>query len=527
MRLPTSAITLPGRWSTAPACPSARRSWSLTVLHGTVTLSAPVTSSPTGPVTYYFFGPVVGTGTVLGTDQPTNTIQGLDLNTYNTLLKIGPLTNVQVTGPGIDPGSTVTVIKLSLQNGVPVVTLSTSPGRQPDFRGRRLVRLHVWLCHAQSDRRRRLRATARRRATHRRLPARDAVAARRRPALDLYRRQHHNQIYRRHRGQRQHLHQAERAGAPGAPGRLHPGKQQHQPDGHLRGGQLHALASCRPVGGQPISQPVAERADRWQPGGTVVNPSGTKYACSPSSSFTVRPASTRSRSRGPGSGSTVLIDAVGFQTGGLADGTATAKAPGDGRVPGPASQRLGRQAPWHRCSSTVLRPIRQSLERPHRPPDPDPHRKGVARALRAGQRRAREDESRCGDLQPPGHQRQAGMCCVPGSAASMWIRSHSTSAPHCRDDSPGSGPSGADQRPWRQETELTPFFYVHFFHSGQLAAGGPGGGGGFEGVVEGGEVVFEERAEGGSGTPRTRQRRCRSSSGASRSGPRWSTSGRR
>ena len=92
--------------------------------HGTVTLSAPVTSSPTGPATYYFFGPVVGTGTVLGAGQPTNTIQGLDMDTYDTLLKIGPLTNVQVTGPGIDPGSTVTVAELFLQNGVPVVVLS-------------------------------------------------------------------------------------------------------------------------------------------------------------------------------------------------------------------------------------------------------------------------------------------------------------------------------------------------------------------------------------------------------------------
>jgi len=53
-----------------------------------------------------------------------NTIEDLDMNTYNTLLKIGPLTNVQVTGPGIDPGSTVTVLSLSLNDGVPVVTLS-------------------------------------------------------------------------------------------------------------------------------------------------------------------------------------------------------------------------------------------------------------------------------------------------------------------------------------------------------------------------------------------------------------------
>jgi hypothetical protein len=92
--------------------------------NGTVTLSAPLTSSPKGTVTYYFFGPVVGTGTVLGAGQPKNTIQGLDMNTYETLLNIGPLTNVQVTGPGIGPGTKVTVLGLTLKDGVPVVTLS-------------------------------------------------------------------------------------------------------------------------------------------------------------------------------------------------------------------------------------------------------------------------------------------------------------------------------------------------------------------------------------------------------------------
>ena len=92
--------------------------------HGTVTLSAPVTSYTPGPATYYFFGPVVGTGTVLGAGQPTNTIQGLDMDTYYTLLKLGLLTNVQVTGPGIDPGTPVTVADLFLKNGVPVVVLS-------------------------------------------------------------------------------------------------------------------------------------------------------------------------------------------------------------------------------------------------------------------------------------------------------------------------------------------------------------------------------------------------------------------
>ncbi len=94
--------------------------------NGTVTLSAPVTSTTDKPVTYDFFGPVVGTGTVLGAGQPKNTIQGLDMNTYNTLNQIGPLTKVQVTGPGIDPGTTVTVTVLSIENGVPVVTLSSN-----------------------------------------------------------------------------------------------------------------------------------------------------------------------------------------------------------------------------------------------------------------------------------------------------------------------------------------------------------------------------------------------------------------
>ena len=88
-------------------------------LHGTVTLSAPVTSSPNGPVTYYFFGPVVGTGTVLGAHQPKDTIQGLDMDTYNTLLQIGLLSNVQVTGPGIDTRNPVTVQKLSCRMAFP------------------------------------------------------------------------------------------------------------------------------------------------------------------------------------------------------------------------------------------------------------------------------------------------------------------------------------------------------------------------------------------------------------------------
>ncbi|QEH39071.1 hypothetical protein OJF2_76830 [Aquisphaera giovannonii] len=94
--------------------------------NGTVTLSSPLTKIPPGlkSYTYSFYGPVVGTGTVLGAGQPANTIRGLDPDAYNTLLKLGPLSNVQVTGPGIDPGEVVTVAAMFVQDGVPVVVLS-------------------------------------------------------------------------------------------------------------------------------------------------------------------------------------------------------------------------------------------------------------------------------------------------------------------------------------------------------------------------------------------------------------------
>ncbi|WP_165226959.1 hypothetical protein [Aquisphaera insulae] len=91
---------------------------------GTVTLSAPLQQSAPGPATYYFYGPIVGTGKVLGAGQATNTIVGLDLDTYNTLLQVGPLTNVQVTGPGIPTGSVVKISTMFLNDGVPVVALS-------------------------------------------------------------------------------------------------------------------------------------------------------------------------------------------------------------------------------------------------------------------------------------------------------------------------------------------------------------------------------------------------------------------
>ena len=116
----------PGTLVNGPGIPIGTTVLTVDSVNGTVTLSTPLTSSPQGQVTFYFFGPVVGTGTVLGVNQPKNTIQGLDMNTYDTLQMLGTLTNVQVTGPGIDPGSTVTVSDLSLVNGVPVVTLSAN-----------------------------------------------------------------------------------------------------------------------------------------------------------------------------------------------------------------------------------------------------------------------------------------------------------------------------------------------------------------------------------------------------------------
>ncbi len=75
----------PGTLVNGPGVPLGTTVLTVDSTNGTVTLSAPLTSSPTGQVTYYFFGPVVGTGTVLGANQPTNTIQGLDMNTYDTL----------------------------------------------------------------------------------------------------------------------------------------------------------------------------------------------------------------------------------------------------------------------------------------------------------------------------------------------------------------------------------------------------------------------------------------------------------
>ncbi len=78
-----------------------------------------------GNGTYYFFGPVVATGTVV---LGGNTISGLSQAAFNTLQAIGPLdtSNILVSGPGIQPGTTVKDVKKI--NGVYTVILSNPLG---------------------------------------------------------------------------------------------------------------------------------------------------------------------------------------------------------------------------------------------------------------------------------------------------------------------------------------------------------------------------------------------------------------
>jgi hypothetical protein len=115
---------VPGTLVTGPGVPIGTTVLVYDPLQNTVTLSAPVTSLAPSPATYYFYGPIVGTGTVLAPGQDTKTIRGLDTATYDALLQIVPLTSIQVTGPGLDPKSTVTVKSLTLDKGVRVVTLT-------------------------------------------------------------------------------------------------------------------------------------------------------------------------------------------------------------------------------------------------------------------------------------------------------------------------------------------------------------------------------------------------------------------
>jgi hypothetical protein len=79
----------------------------------TLILSNPLGSFGTSSTQFIFFGPFTFTGTVLGNGQATNTIILDSPQAYNTLLKLAAdkseFANIQVTGEGIAPTSTVTI----------------------------------------------------------------------------------------------------------------------------------------------------------------------------------------------------------------------------------------------------------------------------------------------------------------------------------------------------------------------------------------------------------------------------------
>ena len=77
-----------------------------------LTLSRPLSSATTASTTYSFFAPLVFTAKVLGAGQAHDTLYLDSLDAYNTLLKLGPLQNIQVNGPGIPFGTTVTIKSL-------------------------------------------------------------------------------------------------------------------------------------------------------------------------------------------------------------------------------------------------------------------------------------------------------------------------------------------------------------------------------------------------------------------------------
>jgi len=101
----------------------------------TITLSQPLSPSPS-PSAYSFWGQLQFTGTVLGNGQAANQIiitsPVINGNTlaYTTLSKLGPLNNIQVTGEGIDPTKTVTMVvnglSQNVQAGTTTVTLSAN-----------------------------------------------------------------------------------------------------------------------------------------------------------------------------------------------------------------------------------------------------------------------------------------------------------------------------------------------------------------------------------------------------------------
>jgi hypothetical protein len=76
---------------------------------GWIWLSDPVNVQPGTEETLNFFGPVVARGTVGTGSLKSDQIFIQDQLAYNTLQQLGPLAQIQVTGPGIEPGTFVTI----------------------------------------------------------------------------------------------------------------------------------------------------------------------------------------------------------------------------------------------------------------------------------------------------------------------------------------------------------------------------------------------------------------------------------
>jgi hypothetical protein len=87
-------------------------------------LSRPLGSATSGTTDFAFFGSLVFPGKVLGQGQPTDTIYLDNEDAYNTLLKLGPLHNIQVNGPGIPIGTVVTIKQVLKSGGTFQVQLS-------------------------------------------------------------------------------------------------------------------------------------------------------------------------------------------------------------------------------------------------------------------------------------------------------------------------------------------------------------------------------------------------------------------
>jgi hypothetical protein len=90
---------------------------------GWIWLSDPINAQVGGTDPFFFFGPVVARGTVGTPAQGPDQIYIQDQAAYDTLQALGPLGQVQVTGPGIQPGTMVTV-KSAPPGTARIVTLS-------------------------------------------------------------------------------------------------------------------------------------------------------------------------------------------------------------------------------------------------------------------------------------------------------------------------------------------------------------------------------------------------------------------